>query len=161
MKKLFPIVATMLVFALSGCAPPAVDTAAEEAAIREMDVEWMNAANAKDVERMLGLYTDDASLYPPNLAIVTGKEAIRTYYSQLVESPGFVTSLETTNVGISSAGDLAYSAGTSEETINDPEGNPVTTSGKWVVVLKKQPDGTWKSVLDIWNSDGPAGGATD
>jgi len=156
MKKLFPIVATMLVFALSGCAPPAADTAAEEAAIREMNVEWMNAANAKDVERMLGLYTDDASLYPPNLAIVTGKEAIRTYYSQLMESPGFVTSLEITNVGISSAGDLAYSAGTSETTVNDAQGNPVTVREKWVAILKKQPDGTWKSVLDIWNSDQPA-----
>ncbi len=73
-----------------------------------------------------------------------------------MESPGFVTSLETTNVGISSAGDLAYSAGTSEETINDPEGNPVTERGKWVAVYKKQPDGTWKCVVDIWNSDQPA-----
>ena len=73
-----------------------------------------------------------------------------------MEGPGFVTSLKTTNVGISSAGDLAYSAGTSEDTINDSEGNPVTERGKWVVVLKKQPDGTWKVVIDIWNSDGPA-----
>jgi uncharacterized protein (TIGR02246 family) len=155
MKKLFPIVATMLVFALSGCAPPAVDTAAEEAAIRDMSIEWMNAANAKDVERMLGSYTDDTSLYPPNLAIVTGKEAIRTYYSQVLESPGFVASLEITNVGISSAGDLAYSTGTSETTVNDAQGNPVTVREKWVAILKKQPDGTWKSVLDIWNSNEP------
>jgi uncharacterized protein (TIGR02246 family) len=160
MKNLFVVLATLFVLAAVGCAPQ-VDIEAEEAAIREMDVEWMNAANAKDVERMLGLYTDDASLYPPNLAIVTGKEAIRTYYSQLVESPSFVTSPETTNVGISSAGDLAYSAGTSETTVNDAQGNPVTTPGKWVVVLKKQPDGTWKSVLGIWNSDGPATSATD
>jgi ketosteroid isomerase-like protein len=105
---------------------------------------------------MLGLYTDDASLYPPNLAIVTGKEAIRTYYSQLVESPGFVTSLETTKVEVSRSGDLAYSLGTSETTVNDAQGNPVTVREKWVVILKKQPDGTWKSVLDIWNSDQPA-----
>ena len=154
MKTLFSIVATLLVLAISGCAPQ-VDTAAEEAAIREMSVEWMNAANAKDVERMLGLYTDDTSLYPPNLAIVTGKEAIRTYYSQLMESPGFVTSLEVTNVGISGAGNFAYSTGTSETTVNDAQGNPVTVREKWVAILKKQPDGTWKSVLDIWNSNEP------
>ena len=52
MKTLFPIVATLLVLAISGCAPQ-VDIEAEEAAIREMDVEWMNAANAKDVERLV------------------------------------------------------------------------------------------------------------
>ena len=155
MKKLFAVLTTVLVLAASGCAPQ-VDIEAEEPAIREMDVEWMNAANAKDVERLVDLYAADASLFPPNAPIVTGKEAIRTHHSQLVEGPGFVTSLKTTNVGISSAGDLAYSAGTSEDTINDSEGNPVTERGKWVVVLKKQPDGTWKVVIDIWNSDGPA-----
>ncbi len=155
MRKIGVFLAALLALAVSGCAPQ-VDVEAEEAAIREMDVEWMNAANAKDVERLVDLYAADASLFPPNAPIVTGKEAIRTHYSQVVESPGFVISAETTNVGISSAGDLAYSAGTSEDTINDSEGNPVTERGKWVVVLKKQPDGTWKVVIDIWNSDGPA-----
>jgi ketosteroid isomerase-like protein len=51
---------------------------------------------------------------------------------------------------------LAYSHGTYEVTVNDPEGNPVTDKGKWVTAWEKQPDGTWKIVADIWNSDGPA-----
>ncbi|MEE8113118.1 MAG: hypothetical protein V3T23_02065, partial [Nitrososphaerales archaeon] len=63
---------------------------------------------------------------------------------------------QTTKVEVSRSGDLAYSHGTYEETVNDPEGNPVTNKEKWVTVYEKQPDGTWKVVADIWNSDGPA-----
>ncbi|MFQ5776727.1 MAG: YybH family protein [Terriglobia bacterium] len=160
MKKLYPALVILLVLAISGCAPQ-MDVEAEEAAIRETANEWMNAANAKDVERLVDLYADDASLFPPNAPLVTGKEAIGTAWSELIESPGFATSLQTTKVEISRAGDLAYSVGTYEDTRNDPEGNPVTDRGKWVVALKKQPDGAWKIVADIWNLDLPATPATD
>ena len=160
MKKLYPALVILLVLAISGCAPQ-MDVEADEAAIRETANEWMNAANAKDVERLVDLYADDASLFPPNAPLVTGKEAIGTVWSELIESPGFATSLQTTKVEISRAGDLAYMVGTLEDTRNDPEGNPVTDRGKWVVALKKQPDGAWKIVADIWNSDLPATPATE
>ena len=53
MKKLFPIVATLLVLAISGCAPQ-VDVEADKAAIRDLsDVQWLNAAQAKDVDTVL------------------------------------------------------------------------------------------------------------
>ena len=41
-------------------------------------------------------------------------------------------------------------------TTTDPQGNPVTDRGKYVVVWKKQPDGSWKAISDIFNSDLPA-----
>ncbi len=133
-----------------------VDLQAEGAAIRQSAEDWEDAANAKDVDRLVGGYTPDASLFPPNAPIVTGSQGIRTAWSQFVESPGFASSLQTTKVEISRAGDLAYAAGTYEDTREDAEGNPVTDRGKWVTVSKKQPDGTWKVIADIWNSDEPA-----
>ncbi len=160
MKKLYPALVILLVLAISGCAPQ-MDVEAEEAAIRETANEWMNAANAKDVERLVDLYAADASLFPPNAPLATGKEAIGTVWSEFIESPGFATSLQTTKVEISRAGDLAYMVGTYEDTTNDPEGNPVTDRGKWLVALKKQPDGAWKIVADIWNSDQPTAAATE
>jgi uncharacterized protein (TIGR02246 family) len=151
------LAASLVVVLASGCAQqPQVDVQAEQAAIRQAGVEWMNAANAKDVDRIVGLYTEDASLFPPNAPLVTGKEAMAPLWSEMVEAPGFSTSLRTTKVEISRSGELAYAAGTYEDTRNDPEGNPVTDRGKWVVVFEKQPDGAWKMVADIWNSDEPA-----
>ena len=50
MKTLFSIVATLLVLAISGCAPQ-VDVETDKAAIRDLnDVQWLNAAQAKDVD---------------------------------------------------------------------------------------------------------------
>jgi uncharacterized protein (TIGR02246 family) len=133
-----------------------IDVEAERAAIRRMTMAWVNAATAKDVEGMVVGFADDASLLPPNAPLAAGKEAIRTVWSELVERPGLSESTEVTKVEVSSRGDMGYVVGTSEGTWNDPEGNRVTDRGKWVAVYKKQPDGTWKCVLDIWNSDQPA-----
>jgi ketosteroid isomerase-like protein len=47
-------------------------------------------------------------------------------------------------------------SGTVEVTVNDAKGKPVTDRGKFVEIWKKQADGTWKCVVDMWNSDLPA-----
>ncbi len=155
MKTLFPIVATLLVLAISGCAPQ-VDVAVEEAAIRSEDADCLKAWAAKDVDRGLSCYSDDASVFPSNGPIATGKEAIRAVWSQMFETPGFALSWDISKLEVSRAGDLAYAHGTYESMVNDAAGNPVTERGKWVGVYKKQADGQWKMVADIGNSDGPA-----
>ncbi len=146
----------ILVLVASGCAQR-VDVEAEAAAIRQLtDVEWLAAAQAKDLERWMSFYTDDAVVLPPNAPMVTGKEAIRAVTSELISTPGFAASWQTTKVEVARSGDLAYSYGTEEITVNDAEGNPVTERSKWVGVWKKQPDGAWKWAVGIWNSDQPA-----
>ena len=156
MKKLFPVLTSLLMLAASGCAPK-VDVEADKAAIREAtDVEWLAAGQAKDLERWVSFHTDDAVLLPPNAPIVTGKEAIRAFVSKLLSSPGYAGSWHTTKIEVSRSGDLAYSYGPEETTVNDAEGNPVTDQQKWVAVWKKQPDGSWKCVVLILNSDLPA-----
>lgn len=161
MKKRLLILAALASLALGGCAP-AVDVEAEAAAIRKAtDVEWLQAGQAKDLERWLSFYTDDALLFPPNTPLVTGKKAIRAFVSQLLSTPGFAASWQTTKVEVSRSGDLAYSYGTQQTTVNDAEGNPVTDQQKWVVVWKKQPDGSWKCVVEILNSDQPAMAASE
>ena len=126
MKELFLILATVLVLAAGGCAPQ-VDVEAEAAAIRELtDVEWMEAGQAKDIERWVSFHTDDALLLLPNAPLVTGKEAIRAVTSESLSTPGFEASWQTTKVEVARSGDLAYSYGPQEITVNDAEGNPVT-----------------------------------
>ena len=40
--------------------------------------------------------------------------------------------------------------------MTDASGKPVQDRGKYVEIFKKQADGTWKVIVDIWNSDLPA-----
>jgi len=154
MNKLFLVLAALLVFAASGCAPK-VDVEAERAALLQVDADWAKAAVAKDLERTVSFLADDAVMLPPNAPIMTGKDAIGKLWSELFAAPGFAISWQASQAAVASAGDLGYTHGTYEGTMTDPEGNPVTDRGKYVTVWKKQPDGTWKVVADIWNSDLP------
>jgi ketosteroid isomerase-like protein len=130
--------------------------AADERAIREAELEWWGVTIAKNLERTVAFYADDASMFPPNAPIATGKEAIRAVWSQLLTTPGVAISGQTTKVEASRGGDLGYSIGTYELITPDPAGKPVTDHGKYVVVWKKQADGSWKVMVDIFNSNLPA-----
>jgi ketosteroid isomerase-like protein len=37
--------------------------------------------------------------------------------------------------------------------MNDKSGKPVTETEKYAVTWKKQADGKWKVIADIWNTD--------
>ncbi len=138
-----------------GCQQTAPDTRAEdEQAIRDAeDVQMFEAAKAKDVDRVLSFYADEALGFPPNAALISGKEEMGAFWSELVEDPGI--NWQTTKVEVSRSSDLAYSFGTYGMTMSGAEGEPLDDYGKWVVVWKKQPDGTWAHIIDIFNSDVP------
>jgi len=153
MKRLFTVLVVLVgVVLTTGIA--LADSEAEQA-IRMATDAASKAAQAKDVGRWITFYTDDATIYPPNEPILKGKEAIQEWISEAVADPDFAISWQTTKVEVAEAGDLGFASGTYEETVNDEEGNPVSVQGKWVAVYKKQADGTWKCVTDIWNKNQP------
>ena len=126
-----------------------------ERAIRSADVAWSKAAEAKDLERVLAVFADGASELAPNTPISTGKEAIRKAWASYFATPGFAISWQPTKVEAAAGGDLGYSMGTYTLTVHDASARPVTDRGKYVTVWKKQADGSWKVVADIFNSDLP------
>jgi len=147
-------------FALSlfvaGCgqqAPP--DTrAAEETTLRSLNDQWSKTAGAKDLEGTVAYYSDDASLFPPNAPVATGKQAIHAVWADVIGSASAI-SWQTDKVEVARSGDLAYLTGTYQTTAKDPKAQPVNDTGKFVEVWKKQADGKWKTVADIFNSDVP------
>jgi ketosteroid isomerase-like protein len=125
----------------------------DQQAIHKLDVEWSAAAGSKDVEKTISYYADDASAYPFNAPIATGKEQIRQVWEHLVSIPGFSLSFTPTKIEVAKSGDLAYDVGTFELKTNDTQGNVVSQVGKYVVVWKKQKNLKWKVVADIFNTD--------
>jgi uncharacterized protein (TIGR02246 family) len=139
------------------CLASAADTkSAIEKALRDLDAQWSAAAEAKDLDKTVSYYAEDAIVMPPNASAATTKEAIRSAWKEMLTSPGAAISWKATTVEVAKAGDLAYVSGTYEETMTDASGKPVKDRGKYVELFKKQADGTWKVVADIWNSDLPA-----
>jgi ketosteroid isomerase-like protein len=56
------------------------------------------------------------------------------------------------------SGDMGYTWGHYEGRSKDANGNPVLTSGRYITMWRKQPDGTWKVVLDAGANEPPAAG---
>ena len=145
----------LLFLALSTACKTAVtlDPRADEAAIRKLDDEWSRAVGAKDVDKAMSYYADDALMMLPNIPALTGKDSIRTIWKSLLEAPGFAGGWKVTKVEVS--GELAFVTGTYEITENDDSGKPMTDTGKYIKNWKKQPDGSWKCVAHTLSSDQP------
>jgi uncharacterized protein (TIGR02246 family) len=124
-----------------------------EKAIRDLDAAWSQAAQSKDLDKMVSYYADDASAMPFNAPIATGRDQIRQLWSALMAKPGFSLTFAPTKIEVAKSNDLAYEAGTFELKLNDAQNNPTTTNGKYVVCWRKQAKGEWKVTLDIFNTD--------
>jgi uncharacterized protein (TIGR02246 family) len=133
----------------------AAATKNSEQALRDLDAQWSAAAAAKDLEKTISFYSENAVVLPTNAPAATTKDAIRNTWKDLLASPGLAISWETTKVEVAKSGDIAYTTGTYELTMNDASSKPINDHGKYVEVWKKQADGKWKVVADIWNSDLP------
>ncbi len=135
--------------------------AADEAAIRQADADWAKAAASKNVDATIAFYSDDATVAPPNSPVVTDKKGIHDLWAALLGSGLVSITWEPTKVDVARSGDLAYLNGWYKMTAKDPKGNAVEERGKIVEVWKKQPDGKWKCVSDIFNSDAAAPPVSD
>jgi uncharacterized protein (TIGR02246 family) len=132
-------------------ANPGTAAGKDEAALRELDTRWSKTAMANDLDGTVSYYAEDASLMPPNAPIATGKQAIREVWTKLL-TPDSSVSWQPTKVEVSRSGDLGYLLGTYQIT---QKNSHLVDRGKLVEVWKKQPDGQWKAVADIFNSDLP------
>ncbi|HEY9014948.1 MAG TPA: hypothetical protein VIM84_07790, partial [Gemmatimonadales bacterium] len=67
----------------------------------------------------------------------------------------YTVSFEVSPETIEGRGDLAYTVGHYRLTaVPKEKANPgMADEGKFVEILKQQPDGTWKYVVDIYNSN--------
>lgn len=153
----------LLLLALSACqnqpaqSPAAPDTrSSDEKAIRNVDIEWAKAATAKDVDKTVSYYADDATVMPPNNPLVKGRSSVTALWKSILLAPGFSGGWKPATVEVARSSDLAYVTGTYEFGQNDATGKPAVDKGKYVEVWKKQADGSWKCVADIFNSDLPA-----
>ena len=143
----------VLLLAITGSTlATAKDTSADEKAIRALDEAWDKAAQAKDLDKSVSYYADDASMLPQGMPIASSKEAIRAVWTQLLSAPGGSLTFAPSKITVSSSGDIAYEIGAFQMVANDAQGKPATSTGKFVVVWRKR-GGQWKVVADIFNDD--------
>ena len=133
-------------------APPPDTRKADEAAIRAASADWSKAAQAKDLDKAVSYYADDAVFFVDKGALVKGKNSIRMAWKDFLAPSAPVLSFTTTFVEVARSGDIAYEYGTVEFTTMDKKGKPRVEKGKYVTVWKKQSNGSWQAAIDIDNS---------
>lgn len=126
----------------------------EEETIQREEEIWLKAITERKLDTTVSYYGDGALLLAPNAPIARTKEEIRQAWMQVFVSipPEATFSAETTKVEVAPSGDLGYTTGTFAIELN----HNTIDKGKFVDVWKKQADGSWKAVIDIFNSDLPA-----
>ncbi|NIM59475.1 MAG: SgcJ/EcaC family oxidoreductase [Candidatus Aminicenantes bacterium] len=144
-------------FILLCCVPPPteeMDVEKVRMAIEEANLKFGEAVRQGDATALAALYTNDATLLPPDSDMIQGKQGIEAFWSQGLQMG--VKDAVLTIVDVFGSGDLAYEIGKFTLTIQ-PEGQePIEQKGKYVVVWKKTADGSWKLHVDIFNYTLPA-----
>ena len=134
----------------------AVDTGADEQAIRGHVDHWLQLVKAKDAAGIAELYAEDGAVMPPNAPIGKGRAAIQQTWASMMRTPGFGLTFAPEQIVVSSSGDMALDRGTYSLSIAR-DGTTQTDTGKYVVVWRKI-GREWRAAADILNSDLPASG---
>lgn len=157
-RRLAVCCSTALLVMLAGCSgsTPAANTAADIKAIKDNEAQWNKDFEAKDAAKLAAHYTEDAILMNPGMPASKGMGAIRQALAKIVADPAFSLKFQADNVEVAKSGDLAYSQGTYTMTMTDPATKkPVTDTGSYVTVYRKDAGGSWKAVQDAAISAAP------
>ena len=144
---------TLLLLVLGSVMPASAadDISAEGKVLAKLDDDWATAAATRDAKLVASFYAADAMAYPPNEPVAVGRAAAEKVWAAYFADPTYNLSWKTTHAEVT--GDLGYTAGTYEDSFKGADGKVVKGKGKYLCVWKRQSDGTWKAIHDMWNTD--------
>ena len=127
----------------------------EAAAISAMlNNEYVGAMRDGDMERWIALWVPEGKQMPPNAPARVGLEQIREGNRPMLEL--FNTEMSVFPDEVRVLGDHAYTHGNYDYSLTPKEGGEaITGSGKFLTILKKQADGSWKIAIDCFNDNAP------
>jgi ketosteroid isomerase-like protein len=147
-KTLFLILFLLPWILLSNCTSK-IDLEKEKADLLKTDIEFSRTSVEKGAAEAFYLYlADDAVQLPAGLPPIVGREKIRESMSG---SSKAVLKWEPLKAEVAKSGDLGYTWGNYEISWQGEDGKTEKLYGKYLNIWKKQPDGTWKAIVDIGN----------
>ncbi len=108
-----------------------------------------------DAAGCAAVYTDDAKILPPDSPVLTGRQAAQGVWQSYIDMGVKGVSLQ--RLELEDMGDQAVERGAATVDIQGEGGHTMQASGKFIVLWRRQADGTWKWHWDCWNFDAPLG----
>jgi len=138
----------------AGEAESVVDVEADITAINEIWTQYVATLTAGDLDLWISLWTDDGIRMAPDAPAVIGKEQIREAMKPAFDQMTFDIAIANKEVRV--AGDWAFSRGTGTLSTTPKKGGKTTKiDGKYLTILERQADGSWKIAIDCFNSNVP------
>jgi ketosteroid isomerase-like protein len=140
-------------FSPTASAAPQASTLVTLAEIREA---WVHNLRTKQLEPILKFYAPDAVFLQPTGERITGSAALRTLFQTVMAT--FNSDLTLHSQNIETSGDLAYDSGDFQETLTTiATGAKITAKGSYIIIFKRQPNGSWQIVQHVFTGTPPAG----
>jgi ketosteroid isomerase-like protein len=114
-------------------------------------LDWAQACNTKHIDDLLELYSADATLIRSSVPPVRSLSAIREFLISLLEAG--LGDVEMESLRLEVLGDIAIDLGRCKMLVPVAMGKRREERGKYLVVLVRQPAGTWKILADCWSAD--------
>ncbi len=155
MKKFLTIIPLVFLLCFTfGCQAyeekPTVDIEADVEAIKSLSDEIMKAYNEGDLEALTAIVAEDVVFMPPGEPTLIGKEAIRNWHD--FDKISFDVNITVEEVQV--LGDWAFIRDIWIGTVTQNEsGEKFESNYKSLIILRRQPDGTWKMFYSMFNSN--------
>lgn len=120
-----------------------------EDAIRRATDALVLALGRGDASGAAALYADDGRLLTPSAELIAGRRDIETYWRTGLRVG--LSRIELDSAEVRVVGPLAVEIGRYELGV----GAQAADCGKYVVLHRRQGDGAWLRVVDVFNPDAP------
>jgi uncharacterized protein (TIGR02246 family) len=111
------------------------------------------AAARGDPGGMAAVYADDAELLPPDTEPLRGREGIERFWRGGIEMG--ICGIELETLSLQASDGVAFEVGRWTLRIEPDCGETEADVGKYVVVHRRQPDGSWRRAVEIFNWNAP------
>ena len=112
---------------------------------QELMQTFVRHVHAQDLDALLALYEPDAVFQPEPGVVFTGQGEIRVALEGML---GLQPTMVVNPGQVLVAGDIALVANDWTMTGTAPDGSAVTQGGHSADVVHRQPDGTWRVLID-------------
>ena len=103
----------------------------------------------------VGWFAEDGRMVQPGVGLIQGHSAIAERMVGL-DAPGVSLVWEPDYADIAQSGELGWTTGTFVSEGPAPDGGVARTQGRYVSIWRRQPDGSWRVVMDLGNPTEPA-----
>ncbi len=150
--SIFPLI--LLLCLTFSCEQQGVDVETDIAAIKDLVNQYGATVNAGDLDLWISLWADNGIQMPPNAPAVIGKEQIRAENESMFAE--FILKMVVTNEEVKVDGDLAFIRGTYTLSLTPKAGGEtIKIDGKYLSIVERQADSSWKFARDCFNDNAP------